>query len=44
MWWDDVTLKELSKSVKHSKRPSVLAYDEMTIHIKGVSNYEDQMC
>ena len=34
----------LSKSVKHTKGPSVLEYDEMNIHIKGVSNYEEQMC
>ena len=29
MWWNDVTLKGLSKSVKHTKGPSALAYDEM---------------
>ena len=44
MWWDDVTLKELSKSVKHTKRSSALAYDEMYIHVKGVSDYKEQMC
>ena len=26
--------KGLSKSVKHTKRPSALAYDEMNIHVK----------
>ena len=29
MWWNNVTLKGLSKSVKHTKCPSSLAYDEM---------------
>ena len=29
MWWIDVTLKGLSKSVKHTKWPSVVAYNEM---------------
>ena len=29
MWGNDVTLKGLSKSVKHIKWPSALAYDEM---------------
>ena len=27
--WNDETLEGLSKSVKHTKRPSTLAYDEM---------------
>ena len=27
--WNDETLKGLSKSVKHTKWPSALAYDEM---------------
>ena len=27
--WNDETLEGLSKSVKHNKWPSVLAYDEM---------------
>ena len=35
MWWNDVTLKGLNKSVKHTKVSSALAYDEMNIHIKG---------
>ena len=47
-WWNeklkDETLEGLSKSVKHPKWPSALAYDEMNIHVKGVSNYEDKMC
>ena len=30
------TLEGLSKSVKHPKWPSALAYDEMNIHVKGV--------
>ena len=34
MWWNDITLKGLSKSVKHTKWPSALTYDEMNIHIK----------
>ena len=46
-WWNkqlnDKTLKGLSKSVKHTKWPSPLAYDEINIHEKGVSNYENQM-
>ena len=29
MWWNDVTLKGLSKSVKHTKWPNALAYDKM---------------
>ena len=36
--------KGLSKSVKHTKWLIALAYDEMNIHEKGVSNYEKQMC
>ena len=39
-WWNP---EELSKSVKHTKWPSALAYDEMNIHIKGMTNYEKQM-
>ena len=35
MWWNDVTLEGLIKSVKHTKWPSALAYDEMNIHMKG---------
>ena len=39
------TPEGLSKSVKHTKRPSALAYDEMDIHVKkGVSNYEGKVC
>ena len=30
-WWNP---EELSKSVKHTKWPSALAYDEMNIHVK----------
>ena len=42
---NDETLEGLSKSVKHTKRQSALAYDEMNIHVKEkVCNYEDQMC
>ena len=34
-WWNEQWNKEgLSKSVKHTKWPSALAYDEMNIHIK----------
>ena len=32
--WNDETLEGLSKSVKHTKWPSALAYDEMNIHEK----------
>ena len=42
--WNDETLEGLSKSVKHTKWTSALADDEMNIHVKGVSNYEEQMC
>ena len=40
IWWDeqwnDETLEWLRKGVKHTKWPSVLAYDEMNIHeIRG---------
>ena len=31
---NDETLERLSKSVKHTKRPIALAYDEMIIHVK----------
>ena len=30
--------------MKHTKWPSALAYDEMNIQVKGMSNYEKQMC
>ena len=30
-WWDT---KGLCKSVKHTKRPNALAYDEKNIHVK----------
>ena len=51
-WWNEQskiemkneTLEGLSKSVKHTKWPSALAYDEMNIHIKVVSNYEELLC
>ena len=47
-WWNEQlnneTLEGLSNSVKHTKWPSALAYDEMNIHVKGVSYYEEQMC
>ena len=37
-WWyeqiNDETLKGLSKSVKHTKCPIALEYDEMKIHVK----------
>ena len=42
--WNDETLKVLSKSVKQTKWPSALAYDEMNIHIKRGEHYEEQMC
>ena len=35
MWWNDLILEGLCKSVKHIKWPSVLAYGEMNIHVKG---------
>ena len=35
MWWIDVNLEGLSKSVKHTKWPSALAYDETNINVKG---------
>ena len=38
---NDETLEGLSKSVKHTKRPSALAYDEMNNQVKGMSNYEN---
>ena len=41
--WNDETLEGLSKSVKHTKWPSALAYDEMVIHVKGMSNFEKKM-
>ena len=41
---NDETLEGLNKSVKYSKRPSALQYDEINIHIKRVSNYEGQVC
>ena len=33
-WWNDETLEGLSKSVKHTKLQSALAYDDMNIHVK----------
>ena len=33
MQWNDETLERLGKSVKHTKWPSALAYDEMNIHV-----------
>ena len=41
---NDVTLKGLSKSVKQTKWPSALAYDEMNIHVKRDEHNEEQMC
>ena len=41
--WNDETLEELTTSVKYTKWPSALAYDEMNIPVKGMSNYEKQM-
>ena len=32
--WNDETIEGLSKSVKHTKWPSALAYDVMNIHVK----------
>ena len=32
--WNDETLEGLSKSEKHTKYPSALAYNEMNIHVK----------
>ena len=34
MQLNEVTLGELSTSVKHTKWPSALAYDEINIHVK----------
>ena len=42
--WDDETIEGSSKSVKHTKLPSALAYDEMNNNVNEVSNYEEQMC
>ena len=45
MYRNDKTLEGSSKSVKHIKCPSALAYDEMKIHVKkGVGNYEEKIC
>ena len=33
--WNDKSLEGLSKSVKHTKWPSALVYDEMNIHVKS---------
>ena len=41
MWRDDEAPEGLGKSVTHIIGPSVLVYDEMNIHVKGVSNYEE---
>ena len=41
---NDVTLEGLSKCVEYTKSPSALAYDEINIHIEGLSNYEGQVC
>ena len=35
MLLNDVTLEVLSKSVKNTKWPSALTYEEMNIHAKG---------
>ena len=35
MWWNEVNLEGLSKSVEHIKWPTALTYVEMNIHIKG---------
>ena len=35
MWWNDVNLEGLCKSVKHTKWPSALGNDEINIHVKG---------
>ena len=37
-------LEGLSKTVKYTKWPSALAYEEMNIHVKEMSNYEKKMC
>ena len=38
IWWNkqwyNENLEHLSKSVKHTKWPSALTYDEMNIHVK----------
>ena len=31
--WNEETLEGLTKSVKHTKWPSALGYDEMNIHL-----------
>ena len=33
--WNYESVEGLSKSVKHTKWPSVFAYNEMNIHVKG---------
>ena len=38
--WNDETLEGLIKSVKDTKCQSALAYDEMKINVKVMSNYE----
>ena len=44
--WNDETQEGLSKSVKQTKWPSSLSYDEMNIHVEQqrISNYEEKMC
>ena len=48
IWWNEQwiveTLEGLSKSVKHTNCPSALAYDEINIHVKRVSNCEEKTC
>ena len=38
-----MNLGGLCKSVKHTKRPSALAYDEMNIHIRGYRNVKSNL-
>ena len=40
MWRDDETPEGVGNSVTHIKGPSVLAYNEIKIHVQKVSNYE----
>ena len=41
MWWDNEIPERLSKSVTHVKGASVLTYDQIHNHVKGVNNYEE---
>ena len=40
-WWNDETLEGLSKSVKHTKWSSALAYDEMNTKWPSALAYDE---